>query len=365
MYSLLLLALLFILLIGGREYYSVFYGLAMLILFSYLYSIYIKRGTSAVMFISKNEIFRDDNLKYQIVMQNNAVLPVFNMQMTVKPLDVDCSVRYIAPLRQISVSGTKSFKRRGRYTLGPVEISGREPFGLFSWHRDIVAQTTVTVYPKVYQSDLISFFLRDENGLGTLSIRQNSGGPYDIREYAPGDSLKKIHWKLTAKHDELMVREYRDSVKTGIRILFDMRENIYDDKGEEEALSLLLSSIASYLNNNLTTEIMLINKENKVITVRDKRDFKSLLDNLVDMQFDGVIKDDLLYRLLLSEDFIPRLIIVPKMSEGIYRISDAFDCSVITVMDSTDIGNDRTLTPSMWRGIFEESNSKTDIYVLD
>ena len=42
--------------------------------------------------------------------------------------------------------------------------------------------------------------------------RRGPGEDYDLREYRPGDPLRSIHWKLSSKWDELIVRERADTV---------------------------------------------------------------------------------------------------------------------------------------------------------
>ncbi len=365
MYSLLILAFIFILLLGGREYYSIFYAVSLIILCSFLYCRYIKRGVSAIIFSDRNEISRNERVRYEILLQNNTILPIFDTRLIVKSLAVDYRVNYIAPLRQLRIRGDKAFEKRGRYILGPMEISGREPFGLFGWDAELPPKLNITVFPRVYQTDFIQYFLRDENGAGALSIRQNSNGPYDVRKYIYGDNFKKMHWKLSAKYDELMVREYKDSERAGIRILLDMRGKAYDDRGEEEALSLLLSCAASFLQHNMMAEVLLLNREISRVMIKDKSEFEKLLYSLVDMKFEGTMEDDFLHHLLFSEEFQPGLIITSGMSESLYGIMDDSDCRVLTVMENVPRQDERIITPAIWRDIFDKSDSQVDIYVCD
>lgn len=55
---------------------------------------------------------------------------------------------------------------------------------------------------------------------------------YEIREYVPGDELKSIHWKLTAKQNRLMVRERLASGRQKINVLLPLG----DEKEENDAL---------------------------------------------------------------------------------------------------------------------------------
>lgn len=59
---------------------------------------------------------------------------------------------------------------------------------------------------------------------------------YEIREYIPGDELKSIHWKLTAKQDRLMVRERLATGREKINVLLPLGADKEENDGLMEAL---------------------------------------------------------------------------------------------------------------------------------
>ena len=44
------------------------------------------------------------------------------------------------------------------------------------------------------------------------AARRGPGDDYDLREYRPGDPMRSVHWKLSSKWDELIVRERAETV---------------------------------------------------------------------------------------------------------------------------------------------------------
>lgn len=62
---------------------------------------------------------------------------------------------------------------------------------------------------------------------------------YEIREYIPGDELKNIHWKLSAKQEELMVRERLASGREKINVLLPLGEDRQTNDGLMEAVYAL------------------------------------------------------------------------------------------------------------------------------
>ena len=59
---------------------------------------------------------------------------------------------------------------------------------------------------------------------GTVLRPRPGGGPgedYDLRDYRPGDPLRSIHWKLSSKRDEPVVRETLEPIQPLIVVTYD------------------------------------------------------------------------------------------------------------------------------------------------
>ena len=99
---------------------------------------------------------------------------------------------------------------RGEFRLGPLTLLGGDPFGFFMSPRHISSTSRVIIYPATVP--IHSF----ELPVGTLSggeaqrrrahfITTNAAG---VRDYSYGDSFNRIHWRSTARKDQLMVKEF-------------------------------------------------------------------------------------------------------------------------------------------------------------
>lgn len=99
---------------------------------------------------------------------------------------------------------------RGEFRLGPITLLSGDPFGLYLAPRRLAATSRIIVFPATVPID------RFELPVGTLSggdaqrrrthfITTNAAG---VREYVPGDSFNRIHWRTTARRDHLMVKEF-------------------------------------------------------------------------------------------------------------------------------------------------------------
>jgi uncharacterized protein (DUF58 family) len=115
-------------------------------------------------------------------------------------------------------------QERGRYQLGPIRLSTSDPFGLFPMERDLNPTTNVVIYPLTF--DIHQFALPvgilpggDALRRRTHHVTTNASG---VRDYAPGDSFSRIHWRSSAKRDRLIVKEFELDPLADIWIVPDM-----------------------------------------------------------------------------------------------------------------------------------------------
>ncbi|MAT97403.1 MAG: DUF58 domain-containing protein [Anaerolineaceae bacterium] len=115
-------------------------------------------------------------------------------------------------------------RQRGRYQLGPIRLKTSDPFGLFPMQRDLVPTTNVVIYPLTFEIQQFALPLGVLPGGDALRRRThyvttNASG---VRDYAPGDSFSRIHWRSTARRDRLIVKEFELDPLADIWIVPDM-----------------------------------------------------------------------------------------------------------------------------------------------
>lgn len=120
-------------------------------------------------------------------------------------------------------------RQRGRFRLGPVTIATGDPFGIFIFHRRIPNSTeSIVIYPATF--DLPSF----SPPMGALSggdamqrrthhVTTNVAG---TREYVPGDSFNRIHWRSSARAERLIVKEFELDPTSDVWIFLDMERDV-------------------------------------------------------------------------------------------------------------------------------------------
>ena len=115
---------------------------------------------------------------------------------------------------------------RGHYSIGPTELRSGDLFGLFGTvRRDSRSPQGITVYPRIVPLD--GWELPAAKPMGDILARNmlldDPSRPRSVRDYRPGDPLKRIDWKLSAKRDELTVRTYDQSVSNDVVVMLESR----------------------------------------------------------------------------------------------------------------------------------------------
>jgi len=113
--------------------------------------------------------------------------------------------------------------RRGRFHLGPTILRAADPFGLFQVEKIMLNAQSVVVLPMTVPLryfPIPSGILPGGDALQKPSyqVTPNATG---VREYAPGDSLNRIHWRSSAKMDRLISKEFELDPLTDVWIIVD------------------------------------------------------------------------------------------------------------------------------------------------
>ncbi|OLR95288.1 DUF58 domain-containing protein [Actinokineospora bangkokensis] len=137
--------------------------------------------------------------------------------------------------------------RRGRFTVGPLTLQRVDPFGLAVGRLTTGDTTTMWVHPAVHPVRAVvgGHPRHHHEGTTTDDSLRGSTDLRDVREYVPGDEVRLLHWKATARTGTLMVREYVDPEQPRFTAVLDTRADLVDPERFEEAVDLAASLLAA------------------------------------------------------------------------------------------------------------------------
>lgn len=102
--------------------------------------------------------------------------------------------------------------RRGVVKVGPVSVVRGDPLGLFERAHRREDPVDLYVHPRTVRFGGQSLgFLRDLEGLPATDLSRDDVSFHALNEYQPGDDLRHVHWRSTARTGQVMVRQYEET----------------------------------------------------------------------------------------------------------------------------------------------------------
>lgn len=132
------------------------------------------------------------------------------------------------------VSYDLEYRARGDHVLGPVRLTARDVLGVVERDLAVASRSHLLVYPAV--RDLTATAMRDLHSLFDTT-RTDERDEFDrLRGYERGDPLRDVHWKSTAKRDDLVVKEFAaDSRARAVRVACGATRGGADEMAEAAA----------------------------------------------------------------------------------------------------------------------------------
>ncbi len=188
-----------------------------------------------------------------------------------------------------NISFQITFIHKGENEINLKSIFLTDIFDIKKFRRDKNIITKVKVYPRVIP--LTSYNLKPIMNEVSLENSNNKGDQYySIREYAKGDPLNKIHWKLTHKFKKQFSKT-TDYLAKKTTIFYDNRIAKNCTKKElfqyqDNITEVLLSLIKKYLNEGYSTDIKFFtgDSQTEIVSV-SHGDFQYAYDNLSFVDF--------------------------------------------------------------------------------
>ena len=115
------------------------------------------------------------------------------------------------------------FDHIGRFSAGLRSMTLSDPLGLFSTTIPGTRTCYVAVTPKIYNiADLETVAEENSDSVErVLSATENSMDYASVRDYVPGDPLKAIHWKLSARSENYLTRLYESYSNPRLDVVLD------------------------------------------------------------------------------------------------------------------------------------------------
>lgn len=134
-------------------------------------------------------------------------------------------------------------QRRGVVKVGPVSVVRGDPLGLFERAHRRDDPVDLYVHPRTIAFEGQSLgFLRDLEGMPATDLSRDDVSFHALVEYQPGDDLRHVHWRSTARTGTLMMRQYEETRRSHFVIALSRAASDYAD---DEEFELAISAAGS------------------------------------------------------------------------------------------------------------------------
>lgn len=188
------------------------------------------------------------------------------------PLGVYCQALRPGETKRLACSG--KLNKRGRYILGSLRLASRFPFGLFQRAQQIDSPLELIVYPQTGQLTSQWFRIQEAALVGSKSTDRRpsvaEGDFYAMRAWRPGDSRRWIHWRTSARRDELLVRQFEQQRRQNVIIFLDLWQGAVNTNLSQKATEKAVSFAATILsdlcrNGSSKVSLAIAAKETKIV----------------------------------------------------------------------------------------------------
>lgn len=192
--------------------------------------------------LSATRLFRGETLVVEFELVNKKLLPlawieaqddlpdrVVALDRRVAPGDspgriVLPYVTSLRPYERVTWRATLRCPHRGYFTVGPARLASGDIFGFFSREERVATQEAILVYPRVVP--LLDLGIPPRQAFGETraprALLVDPLRPVGIRDYRPEDSQRDIHWKATARMQQLQVRVFEPTTVTQLALFLDL-----------------------------------------------------------------------------------------------------------------------------------------------
>lgn len=199
-------------------------------------------GVEYVRRFNETRAFQGETVDLTLEVRNRKPLPITWLQVTdVFPATLPVDDQQIATNRatnqgefisfwNLGAFGrvTRQFKvvctQRGYHTYGPAAVSTGDAFGLFSSSGVLADSQRLIVYPRIYPASELGLPAKNPFGerLAETPLVEDPLRTAGIREWQPGDDMRRVHWKATARHHSLLSRQYEPSQEPQVMIFLNV-----------------------------------------------------------------------------------------------------------------------------------------------
>ena len=202
---------------------------------------------------SDSSAFLGDRLEVTLAVENSGLLPVAwtalteNLPGALRPVGAASWTLSLGPRERRTLRYTLFCANRGYYPIGPLLAAGGTPWEAERNDIELARLVYLTVYPHIVPLGALGLPSRLPLGArrSKSPLLPDPSRLVGVRDYAPGDRLRDIHWRATARLGTLQVKKFEPSQPLQVALFLDLDAAAYDFRTRDRASELAIVVAAS------------------------------------------------------------------------------------------------------------------------
>lgn len=286
---------------GGNISYALFYLSIMIPVISFLYTLYVYYRFKLYQNMDSVMVVKGDWTAYSFIIANEDVVTYRNIKVnflsdksTIESAG-QTTQYYLLPGESEKLMTRIKCNYRGEYEVGVDSIEVTDFLYLFKITYPISTKLKALVFPRVVPIDQLGIAPSQQDVKNPLRFSNLAEGELDteVRKYYPGDTQKRIHWKASARMNELISRKYQYVPKSKIVIFMDLAKIKDDDLkiviAEDKIIESVLAITNYYNLRREQSQIIYDMDGKKQVNINSKDDFNIFYKTCVRIRFQGKI----------------------------------------------------------------------------
>ena len=231
------------------------YAVVLVVVLSYLYSRVIRGGLSVERAPMDLVIYRFQIATVSIRIANQTVLPIPHLVVSDNPGTLYSgyeNVRLLSlrPGERRSLHYRIRGMNRGSYRIGPISVRYSDPLGFFPVSATVPAEIRLIVYPSILP---VRVPMNAGLPAGTITaanrIYEDPTRYRSVREYLPGDEMRRINWKVSARTGRLHSNEWLPTINFPVMVLLNLTAADYELRQRYHHMERTIDAAASLVHH--------------------------------------------------------------------------------------------------------------------
>ena len=320
---------------GGIVFSSILYILLIALIFSITYIVVVYKTLGISIELNKLEVTTEETINITTVIKSKIplFLPIVIIENEeISYIEKNYKGHVFSFWRELKLQDKIIPYIRGIYDFGRLNITLIDPLGIIKMKCKVHYKSILKVYVKRDANIEIRMNYKKNSEINKNEVYKfNSIDELrEIREYRQGDSLKRVHWRLLCKRQELYVKDYECNQGKSEILILDMNKKVMDidptGRKEEKLIEFAFNYILRRIREGYSINLFINNKSNKNLFINDYLGIKLLEEYFLTNFSNGNLDiNDYLLNADINSTTAPNIIVPFYEDIDINRIKAKYD----------------------------------------